>query len=51
MSTVGEDSQLNRECEQLFWDWDLDDNPSDDRRSPQLFYESWEHGYGADNGR
>jgi hypothetical protein len=50
MSTVEEDSQLDREREQLFRDWDLDDDWSDDRRSPQPFYRSRERGYGADNG-
>jgi hypothetical protein len=46
---VEEDIQLNREFEQLLRDSDLDDDPSDDRRSPQLFYRSWEHGYGVNS--
>jgi hypothetical protein len=51
MSTVEEDSQLEREREQLFGDSDLGNDPSDDRRSLQHSYRSWEHGYGADSGR
>jgi hypothetical protein len=50
MSTVEEDSRLDRECEQLFGDSDLDDVPFDDRCSLQHSYRSWEYGYGADKG-
>jgi hypothetical protein len=50
MSTVEEDSRLDRECEQLLGDSDLDDDPFDDWRSLQHSYRSWEYGYGADNG-
>jgi hypothetical protein len=50
MSTVEKDSRLDRECEQLLGDSDLDDNPFDDWRSLQHSYRSWEYSYGADNG-
>jgi hypothetical protein len=51
MLTVEEDSRLNGECEQLLGDSDVDDDPSDDRRSLQHFYRNLENGYGADNGK
>ena len=40
MSTVEEDSRLDRECEQLLGDSDLDDDPFDDWRSLQHSYRS-----------
>ncbi len=40
MSMVEEDSRLDRECEQLLGDSDLDDDPFDDWRSLQHSFRS-----------
>jgi hypothetical protein len=43
--------KIQNHCTLLLRDEDWDDDPSDDRCSPQHFYRNWEHGYGADDGR
>jgi hypothetical protein len=47
---LGQDRGQEVPVEELFRDLDWDDDPPNEGCSPQYFYRSWEHGYGADNG-